>query len=598
MSSSFAVLYPSLCRSNNRLRIGDLCGHFSGARSHSFQFLNQQAQGLQTREYEHTDNPFRHSYRYQLINPALQWNLRRSLDNLAQDLLDLSEYLSKLQIKRQTLLNRKSGLGQEFGRASDGDQRRRLADDFTRVSESIQDIDAKLFDARRHQLPNTESRFFVRLKRLHRRLPESKANRVIAPSNRMHKAIIRGNMRLSVLLSLPVTSALDELAHHLLTSSSPFTEESFFIMIKKLTLLRYASMARAAYHHLIAAGYIPPEKPKEITPLLKLSNAIADKKGFHRLLRSMKRSGVTIDKDIYGSLIIGFLKLGKPAQAMEQFHAMLSEGIQPQLSVLTHLLHDCGSRRNWNMGKEIWRMIKIQQLRGNLTPDKWAYYEMWRLSQRCAKYFIARHIRQEAFEHGMDLGNIVKRLRHRPVRRSNKSPELLHYYDSFHHRNLEIALSFARQVRGHRPPKSELVISSSKLAREEVQRLVEHRQQRLRNSPKFLDAIDNDSPPEPFKAPNGERNVPSDRHHAHRDEETADLIEEASRDFIRSVETSDRLSRHYLHKVRIAKSARSSKKPVATPVCHNLAEARMADRRRLVKRSFPFQAKLAANSIT
>jgi hypothetical protein len=501
----------------------------------------------------------KHARRYQLVNPVLRSQLRNALDNLAQDLLDMSQYLSKINGERQLLLDRRSNLTQILKRTSGKGQRQLLAEDFAKLSESIQNLDAKLIDARQQRLPVTESRFFIRLKRLHGRLPGSKPHGFIISSNSFYKAILSGNKRLRVLLSLPVANTLDALAHHLLTSSFPFTEESFFIMIKKLTALRYASMARSAYHHLIEAGYIPLEKPMEISSLLKLANVISDRRGFHRILRSVRQSGIPSDRYIYGALVIGFLKMGNPPRAIEQFKAMLSDGIQPPLSLLTYILRDCASRRNWELGKTIWHMFNIGQLRGALVPDKWIYYEMWTLCQRCAKYYNARSVRQEALEHGIDIGDIVKRppLKRRPVRRSNKSPQLLHYYDSFLNRNFETALYFEGHDFGGRSSKHKLK-NSSKLAKEEVQRLVMHRQQGLRGSPKYLDALGREPPPEPFKTPYGKMATSLVPACVHGDDEFADIIEEASADYFCSVKTSEKLLDHHLVEARVAKGTKTS----------------------------------------
>jgi len=469
-------------------------------------------------------------------------------------------YLSKLKIERQMLLNRKSDLGQVYKRVSDVDQIRRLPDDLANLGRAIQSLDAKVIDARKHGLPVAESRFYVRLKRLHGHLQDPKPHGVPITSNKFYKTILSGNMRLSALLSLPVVNILEELAHFLLTSSFPFTEESFFIIIKKLTVLRYPSMARSAYHHLIAAGYTPTENPKEIPRLLRIASVINDKRDFHRILRSVKRSGISIDRYTYENLIIGFLKMGKGPQAVEQYHAMLSDGIQPSLSLLTYLLHDCGTHRKWSLGKEIWRMIKVRQLQGNLIPDKWVYYEMWRLCKRCARYSVARDIREEALEDGIDLKDIGNHPapKRQPVRQSNKAPELLHYYDSFRNRNFQEALSVSGRMLGRKPSKRELINVSSNMAREEVQQLVMHREKRLRGYPKYLDAIGQELPPEPFKSAYGIMETSMDSNHKYGDEETANLIDEASSEFVCSIQTSEKLLSQHVVESRVGSRTKST----------------------------------------
>ena len=147
-SGSLAPLCPSTCRPPYRLCIPHPHSHCSSIRSQSTHFQNQQAQGLQDRNYEPTESPLKHARRYQLVNPVLRSQLRNALDNLAQDLLDMSQYLSKINGERQLLLDRRNNLAQILKRTSGKGQRQLLAEDFAKLSESIQNLDAKLIDAR------------------------------------------------------------------------------------------------------------------------------------------------------------------------------------------------------------------------------------------------------------------------------------------------------------------------------------------------------------------------------------------------------------------------------------------------------------------
>lgn len=482
---------------------------------------------------------------YQLLDPALSLSLRKALDSFAQDLLDMASYLSKTKQERQRQLDRKNVLGQAFRRASNEEHKQRLEEDFATVNMLIQNIEADLIQAKRQGLPDAESRFFLRLKRIHGRLPVSKAHKVLTNSRSTNKAILRENMRLTLMLSIPTADVLSELANHLLTSSLPFVEDSFIIMLRKLRQLRYPSMARSAYYHLLSAGYVPPDNPKEIPPLLKIASSIHDTGGFHSLARSVRRWGITLDNHVYEALVVGYLKLCRETTAMEGFRAMLSDHIQPRLSLLTRILHDCGTRRDWERGKEIWRMIKIRQREGDLIPDKWAYYEMWRLCKRCAKYYIAENIRLESLEQGADIGEIVKRplLRGLPVRRSNKRPQLLHYRDSFTRQNFNALLSDNVLLRRETRLRRQLIDWSSKLAREKVEYVVLRRQQQLRGCLVHLDATVEDKSPEPFNSPNMGIQTLVNIHQALRDEETFDILDEALAEYLHHTRIAETLLR-------------------------------------------------------
>lgn len=526
-----------------------------------------QSQGPEVRNENFTDSLPQKPNGYQLINPALSSSLRKALDGFAQDLLDMASYHSKIHTERQRLLDRKSDLGQAFGRTLNPIHKQCLTKDFATVSTSIQDMDAGFIEARQQGLPDAESRFFVRLKRIHGRLPAPKAHKFLVNSRSTEKAILTENMRLTVLLSIPATNVLNDLAHHLLTSSLPFTEDSFFIMMKKLHRLRYTSMARSAYYHLLSAGYVPPDNPKEISPLLRIASSIDDRKGFHSLMRSVRRSGMTLDNSVYEALVIGYLKMGRRAQAMKAFQDMLSDGLRPRLSLLTRLLHDCGTRRDWLRGKEIWRMIKILQQQGDLIPDRWAYYDMWRLCEKCAKYFIGRNIRQEALEQGVNIGDIVKRplLRGLPVRRLNKSPQLLHYYDSFTQRNFYNALLFNSLVSAGTSLRKQLIVSSSKLAQEEIENAALRRQQRLRGSLVRLDAIADDEPPEPFSNPNRGIQTLININQALRDEETSDMLHEALAQYLDHTRIAEMLLHQNVLDSQIARRESNRRPCTSTP---------------------------------
>jgi hypothetical protein len=184
---------------------------------------------------------------------------------------------------------------------------------------------------------------------------------------------------------------------------------------------------------------------------------------------------------------------------------------------------------------------------------------MWRLCKRCARYSVARDIREWALEDGIDLKDIGKHPppKRQPVRPSNKAPELLHYYDAFHNRIFQEAQSLSGRMSGRKPSKRQLINVSSNMAKKEVQQLVMHREKRLRGYPKYLDAIGQELPPEPFKSAYGIMEASMDSNHKYGDEETANLIDEAASEFVCSIQTSEKLLSHHIVESRARVESRT-----------------------------------------
>ena len=99
---------------------------------------------------------------------------------------------------------------------------------------------------------------------------------------------------------------------------------------------------------------------------------------------------------------------------------------------------------------------------------------------------------------------------------------------------------------------------SSNMAREEVQQLVMHREKRLRGYPKYLDAIGQELPPEPFKSAYGIMETSMDSNHKYGDEETANLIDEASSEFVCSIQTSEKLLLQRVVESRVGSRTKST----------------------------------------
>lgn len=375
--------------------------------------------------------------------------LRKALDSLAQDLLDLSQYLSAANAERQQLLNRRTDKSQLIYRLKDDQDNNGpktvLRAQVDAITKSIKYLDRGILRARQWQIPY--SSFYVRLKRVHKSLPRPPVPPSISNSSRIRQS----DASLDALLSLPTPELLDDLAQYLLTTSLPITEHSFYLMIHKLSSFRLGSAARSAYHNLIAAGYSPTSH-RAISLILKLTPSIRDRREFFRLQSLVSKSNISLDPYIYSGLIIGNLKMGSRTNAFGHFRSMINEGFQPSLQVLTGLLHDCGSRRDWSTGAEIWRSMKVGQSNQRFHIDAWAYGRMWRLCRRCEQQHAANEILSSAAKEGFDLQEIIQHRRRKyksqPFRNTNKSPELIDLQHSME-RNLTCGVGAQDRMVGH-----------------------------------------------------------------------------------------------------------------------------------------------------
>ena len=81
--------------------------------------------------------------------------LRIALDNLAQDLLDLSEFLSQAHAERQQLLNIKTDKLQLFSRLKGDDSvsKAALVEQINTLKQSIQDLEKRIVKARQRKVP-------------------------------------------------------------------------------------------------------------------------------------------------------------------------------------------------------------------------------------------------------------------------------------------------------------------------------------------------------------------------------------------------------------------------------------------------------------
>jgi hypothetical protein len=495
----------------------------------------------------------------EVMRPSLHPKLRGALVNLAQDLIDLSEYLATADSVLRTLHNQKSRLGRLYIRApeEDTDSKSNLKSEMEKIDELVESMRNQINNARQHELPPSEARFYLRLKNLHARILFPKIQ-YHTPGKDGDWEVRQTENALTALLSLPMPNVLQELALHLLSTCRPFSQKAFFIMVRQLSGLRYASAARSAYFHLINAGY-PPDSPKAISLLLTLAPFISNHKEFTRLRKLVAQSNMAPDAHIYGALVAGSVKMGHTTNAKRYLQAMEAAGITPNVQVLTILLRDSASRRHWQSGEKTWQLLKASSIKSGASIDALAYHEMWRLCRRCRQIPMARSIFREALGAGFGPRDITMRppIKRHPVRRPNKFPALRDFYQSIQSLVLsshmpqdprENAISHLPKIRqvlqsvrySSRQPVPahwEEMMSFSIYAEPQLKRLqtaepLRHR--RVQQPPFSLQNTISNEPPEPVQLSFPGLFGPSLPTGGIDDEHVSDIIEEASQEFIAS----------------------------------------------------------------
>ena len=367
--------------------------------------------------------------------------MRKAVDSVSQDLLDLSLFLKLASAQRQHLLDQSNNLQQLIKRGTANSSMKTRQHE---IKSDIRTLDLKVRDARQNEIPN--SSFFIHLKRLHGRLPTQNPRYRNLPAHRP-KISRQLTSALKALLALPNPLLLEELAQFLLTAPLPLSEESFLLILRRLSSLRLASAARSVYHHFMATGFYPVSA-SSISVLLKITTSAHLPTEFRHLESFHASLQLPSDKYVHTGLVVGNLKLNRKAMALSQFSKMIFSGHEPNLQVLTALLYYSADIRDWKLGYQFWRAILDGKKNGRFEIDAWAYHTMWRLCMRCHQRKLASQILLEAVHGGYEVDKVMdhRRLKYKslPIRSSNKSPavqDIMHAFKSHSAKNAPLVSS-------------------------------------------------------------------------------------------------------------------------------------------------------------
>lgn len=117
--------------------------------------------------------------------------------------------------------------------------------------------------------------------------------------------------------------------------------------------------------------------------------------------------------EVYGALIHGALRLFGNEQAMQFYRAMISDGWDQNIQILTSILRHCCYKEDWPSGVAVWQ--EIQKLASGANQK--AYTWMLRLCRRCQQQNAFEAVLSDGTQRGIlpetlwDLGAQIKTAR-------------------------------------------------------------------------------------------------------------------------------------------------------------------------------------------
>ncbi|BFZ62602.1 hypothetical protein YB2330_003703 [Saitoella coloradoensis] len=121
--------------------------------------------------------------------------------------------------------------------------------------------------------------------------------------------------------------------------------------------------------------------------LVNLCTLTDDFKGMRAVLLVMKllKGSFTPDLDVLGSIITYGVQSNRPELAAAGLQAIRTEGLTPNIQILTNLIQCAANDRNWDAGIALWSDVKVAYHAGE-TLDERLFWEVRRLCLRCDKH--------------------------------------------------------------------------------------------------------------------------------------------------------------------------------------------------------------------
>jgi hypothetical protein len=231
---------------------------------------------------------------------------------------------------------------------------------------------------------------------------------------------------------------LAKICHNLLVSSSAPDVQTFNILISGLTRWKMPDLVDG----VISVSNGCKVRPNEITCVAILdhylqtnrpydfSKFVAKMRGAHGGGLMLAKPTITINERgarrlirasekkiiqkvhptplVFNTLMLGALKFAGCERALEIYYEMKEDGWGLDISGLTHFLHDCISRADWNNGVYIWNeMLTIISKIKNSQKEA-AYSNMLSLCSVTGNTAVFNHLLKDVVNQGLDRRSIVK----------------------------------------------------------------------------------------------------------------------------------------------------------------------------------------------
>jgi len=222
-------------------------------------------------------------------------------------------------------------------------------------------------------------------------------------------------------------SMMEKICLQLLLTTSPPDVTTYNLLIVHLTRLKQNEMVRMVLDSFNESHM----RPNEITisATLKFYTVSNDRKSFGRYVDRMRgrdgglalaRPDIRIttaglgrlvckdekviqkaprNRHIFGALIHGTLKFFGTSIAMRVYLQMIGAGWEPNVVILTSILRDCQSRRDWKEGQAVWQQIR--DISGKISDR--AYLWMLQLCRVCKRQTVYDEIKEELIRQDMSV---------------------------------------------------------------------------------------------------------------------------------------------------------------------------------------------------
>jgi hypothetical protein len=136
-----------------------------------------------------------------------------------------------------------------------------------------------------------------------------------------------------------------------------------------------------------------------------------NERGARRLIRASEKKiiqKVHPTPLVFNTLMLGALKFAGCERALEIYYEMKEDGWGLDISGLTHFLHDCISRADWDNGVYVWNEMLSIITKIKDSQKEAAYSNMLSLCSVTGNTAVFNHLLKDVVNQGLDRRSIIK----------------------------------------------------------------------------------------------------------------------------------------------------------------------------------------------